>query len=56
MKKKIVVLTEVELDDIRREFDYQCDHDMTKARDFHSWLRRRGYHCGNDNKWFYIDK
>ena len=49
-----VVLSEAELDDLRMDFDWQCDHGWTAARTFYSWLRRRGYRRGTGGEWYYV--
>ena len=49
-----VVLSEAELDELRMDFDWQCDHCRTAARTFYSWLRRRGYRRGTGGEWYYV--
>ena len=46
--KRLVALTESEVDELRMDFDWQCDHNATQARCFDSWMRHRGYHKDND--------
>ena len=49
-----VVLSEAELDELRMDFDRQCDHGRTAAMTFDSWLRRRGYRRGACGGWYYV--
>ena len=51
-----LLVPKASLDELRMNFDYLANHGMTRAKTFESWLRLRGYSCGDDSKWYFDSK